>query len=64
MSDADLIPLALHFVANNVEPVRNANKSMRFAMVQARLKGATDEQIAEAAQTSLEAVVALIGATR
>lgn len=60
--DTHLIPLALRFVADSLGPLRTANDNMRHSMVQARLKGATDEQIAEAAQTSAEAVVARIGA--
>jgi hypothetical protein len=59
--DSNLIPLALRFVADNSEPLRVANDNMRHSMVQARLKGATDEQIAEAAKTTVRQVVAWLG---
>lgn len=61
MNEPDLIPLALRFVADRIEPLRIEQEEMRSAMVQARLKGATVEQIANAAQCSTDAVVVRIG---
>jgi hypothetical protein len=61
MHEPNLIPLALRFVADKIEPLQTANNDMRYAMTQARLKGATDQQIAEAAKVNVADVVKRIG---
>lgn len=55
-ADRALIPLALKFVASHAERFRAEQRELDGAMIQARQKGATLRQIAEAAGLSHQTV--------